>query len=505
MPTQLKKAFPYWIAPILGGVLPLAFAPYHLWPLAIVCPAGLLFLWRKATPKKAFILGLEFGLALFGMGVSWVFVSIHYFGNTDIPLSLFITFLFILSLSFFVAAQGYVLTRYFKGNPFCFAFLGFPSSWVLFEWLRSFLFGGFPWLFLGYTQLNTPLRGFAPIVSVYGVSFLTLILSAALVFLVFEPKKNLKIMAFSVFSLLFGVGYLINSYSFIKLSDKAYSVSLVQGNVSPTDKFALENPLKAIEQTYEKLTRSVWNSDLIIWPENAISYPLPHSETYLQKLKERAIANQTTLITGIQTLVNSKDYFNSLIAIGIGEGMYHKRVLVPFGEFLPFDSLLRGMIHFFDIPMSNFVKGPSHQALLKIKELNIAPLICYEIAFPELVRESLQNAHVIVLLSEDGWFGNSWGPHQHLEIAKMRALETGRYVLRSTTSGISAIINPNGELESRGPQFQEYVLQGNFFATTGQTPWMILGLWPFLIFLMACFCLPGRLAHFKLVRAHDPN
>lgn len=488
-----KLIISYLTCIMAGALLPFAFAPFHYWPLSLLSPLILLWRLQKSNPLQAFWQSLFFGLGFFGLGVSWVFVSIHYFGNTDVPLAVFLTFLFVFVLSLFLAVQGYLLKRFFKGSPLSFCLLGFPCIWVLFEWLRTVLFGGFPWAFLGYAVLETPLRGIAPFLSVYGVSWLILLSCGALLALLQEKgwTKTLMLVLLAVIWLgSEGLSYL----KFTQPISRNYRVAMIQGNIPPLDKFSAENPVQSIEDSYGHLTNEHWNNDLILWPENAISFPLPYAASYVAKLKTRAEAYGSNLITGIQTRVNHQDYYNSLIMLGTSAGIYHKKHLVPFGEFLPFDKYLRGLINFFDIPMSNFIEGPENQPLLKMDDnkIKIAPLICYEIAYPELVRTSLKDANVIVTLSEDGWFGKSLGPHQHLQIAQMRALETGRYVLRATTSGISAIIRPDGSIAERSPQFEANVLSGQFEAREGNTPWMMIGIWPLLILCLLGFLIPKK-------------
>ena len=481
------------IAMLAGAILPGAFAPHHLWPLAIVSPAILLWVWQKnTTSKQAFMSGLGYGLGMFGVGVSWVFVSIHHYGNTNIPLAVLITSILVIVLALFIATQGYVLKRFFRGSTTAFCLLGFPSSWVLFEWLRSWLFTGFPWLYLGYSQLTTPLSGYAPVMSVYGVSTAVLLTSGALIVLMISSRK-IKAAGSFLIILIWGIGYFLQQHNFTKPNPKLYTVRLVQGNIKPFDKFTSTDPIGSTEKTYGKLTEKEWGADLILWPESAIPLPLPYSKPYFDELEKRAFSHHSTLIAGIQVINSKEEYHNSLIALGDGHGIYHKYHLVPFGDFLPFDYWLRGLIGFFDLPMSSFTSGPTEQPLITAGDLKLVPLICYEIAFPELLRNTLRNADAIITLSEDGWFGESWGPYQHLEIAQMRALETGRMVLRATTSGITAIIDPKGTLSATIPQFEARVLSGTFHSMTGTTPWVKFGLWPLLGLLFSCFILPGRL------------
>ncbi|HXH54768.1 MAG TPA: apolipoprotein N-acyltransferase [Gammaproteobacteria bacterium] len=481
------------MALLAGAMLPGAFAPHRLWPLAVFSPAILQWVWlQHKTPKAAFISGLGYGLGVFGVGISWVFVSIHRYGNTHISLAVLITALLVIVLALFIATQGYVLKRFFRGNTTAFCLLGFPSCWVLFEWLRSWLFTGFPWLYLGYSQLETPLSGYAPIMSVYAVSTAVLLTSGALIVLLMGSRKIKAVGSFLII-VIWGIGYLFQHHDFTKPDPKLYTARLVQGNIKPFDKFTSLDPIGSTEKTYGKLTEKEWGADLILWPESAVPLPLPYSKPYFDELEKRALSHHSTLITGLQVINSKEEYHNSLIALGEGNGIYHKYHLVPFGDFLPLDSWLRGLIGFFDLPMSSFTSGSAQQPLITAGDLKLVPLICYEIAFPELLRDAIRNADAIITLSEDGWFGESWGPYQHLEIAQMRALETGRMVLRATTSGITAIIDPKGKLSATIPQFEARVLSGTFQSMTGTTPWVKVGLWPLLTLLFGCFILPGRL------------
>ncbi len=494
-----RSHVPLVLALLTGAILPLAFAPYQLWWLAVLSPTALLWFWKDASPKQALQLGFCYGLGFFGVGVSWVYVSIHYFGQTDVPLALFITALFIIILALFPALNGYILKQLYP-NPkpnFALCLVGFPSSWVLFEWIRSWIFSGFPWLYLGYTQIDTFLSNYAPILSVYGISLAIVFSSGCIVAIINIPKKeNFKLRQLLPLLFLCGVwggGYYLDKLQLTKpwtySEGPVQTVALIQGNINPLEKFPDNNPIFATDQIYGPLTENQWWLDLIIWPESAIPLPLPDAQDYINFLDKKAKAHNITFITGLQ-VINNHNYYNAMIALGNNSSpLYYKRHLVPFGEYLPFDKLLRGLINFFDLPMSDFLEGPDDQPLLKSGNLRIEPLICYEIAFPELVRSSLKDANVIVNISEDGWFGRSWGPYQHLQIARMRALETNRYVLRATTSGISAIIDPKGKIVSASPQFKAMALNGSFQGMAGQTPWVQIGLWPLLGFLIVIFML----------------
>jgi apolipoprotein N-acyltransferase len=222
--------------------------------------------------------------------------------------------------------------------------------------------------------------------------------------------------------------------------------------------------------------------------------PLPFAQPLITLINHFAKQHDITLLLGLPVEISNKppQNYTSLLALGTAQGIYHKKLLVPFGEYLPFAPWLRGLINFFAIPMSDFIAGPKFQAPLVIPKSKLLPLICYEIAYPEQVRQALleQQSDAIVTISEDGWFGDSWGPKQHLAIARMRALENGRFVLRSTTSGISAIINEKGQVLQQAPQFKPYVLTGEFRNFSGNTPWTKYGQWPIMLFCSLLLILP---------------
>lgn len=487
-----------WIVAFLaGGLLPFAFAPFELWPLALISPYILLRIWEKAPPLDAALQGFVYGLGVFGIGVSWVFVSIHHFGNTPVFLAALLTTIFVAILALFPALQGYALKRFFKQPRATLWLIGFPAGWVLFEWLRSWLFTGFPWIYLGYSQLETPLAGFAPILSVYGVS-LAVALTCGALFTIVKGSPLLKISSLILLGAMWSGGQILKNQTYTTAGPHPFTVSLIQGNISPLDKFGQNEAAPNTEKTYLALTEPYWGSDLILWPESALPLPLPYAQDFINQLNALAQTKQSTLVTGLQVMNTKSEYYNSLIALGNGHGMYHKHHLVPFGDFLPFENWLRGLIHFFDLPMSSFMSGSKNQSLITAGTLKLEPLICYEIAFPELVRDGLKDADAIITLSEDGWFGDSLGPHQHLQIAQFRALETGRWVLRATTSGITAIIDDKGRISASIPQFQATVLKSTFQAMHGKTPWVKIGLWPLIIVLLLCYIFPVFL---KRIRA----
>jgi len=463
------------VAVTAGAATALAFAPLSLFPLAILGPAVLARLWLDVAPWRAAWLGFLFGVGLFGVGVSWVYVAIHDFGYTGIVLAVLLTSLLVAILASYLAALGYVLARWARGAEAQRLLLWFPAAWTLTEWIRGWLFTGFPWLNLGYSQIDAPLRGYAPVVGVYGVSLLVAWTAASLVLAVRSGSRPRFVALGAIVALWIG-GWLLSPVQWTSPQGEPFRVALVQGNVPQDTKWRPELIQYTLD-LYAKLTREHWNARLIIWPEAAITTWYDEiAGTYLADLGREARLHRTGIVLGIPVReLGTRRYFNSLVSLDEPVGMYHKRHLVPFGDYLPLQDWLRGVIGFFDLPMSGFSAGPSKQRLLEAAGMPIAPAICYEDAFGEEWIDGLPRAVLLVNATNNAWYGNSFAPHQHLEISRMRALETGRFVLRATTNGVSAIIGPDGKVRERSPQFKTHVLTGQARAYAGATPYVHAG------------------------------
>lgn len=494
------KSFDYrnLLALLAGGLLAFAFAPFHIYPLAILCPAILLMLWRNCLPKQAFWRGFLFGIGLMGVGASWIFVSIHEFGNTSAPLAIFITSLFVLFLSLYPAIQGYVLNRFFPDDTFPKLCLAFPSSWVLLEWVRGWLLSGFPWLFLGTSQVESPLRGFAPIVGEYGISFIVTLCSGLLIYAFYAwsaAKKWYALVSLIAIIFIWSSANFFTHIDWTKPQGEPIKVSLVQGNIPQQLKWDPEY-LQSTLQSYYQLTQAHWDSEIIVWPEAAVPMLLQDAKNFLNTLDIAAKQHHTAFITGIP-IQDGFSYYNGIISLGMGHGIYYKRHLVPFGEYVPLDSLLRGLIGLFNIPMSNFSAGPLQQNNLLTDHIIIAPFVCYEIAYPNLVLSLLPQANLLLTVSNDAWFGHSFAPAQHLQIGQMRALETGRYHLFSSNTGLTAIVSPQGKIQASIPPFQTMVLSGTIQKFVGATPYVLIGYIPILVLMGVLF-----VAAMPLARRH---
>lgn len=484
MDKTITIFFRYFLALIAGGVLPLAFAPCGFYPLAVITLAVLLWLWLKDGTKQAFWCGYLFGLGYFGVGVSWVYVSIHQFGNANMALAALITALFVAFLALFIAVQGYLLARFFPRNNFAKLCLAFPSIWVLLEWVRSWLFSGFPWLLLGTSQVSSPLRGFAPLIGEYGLAFLVAF-SSGLLILMINIKRNdhdwIRLFVLPLLVVIWFAGYALSKVQWTHTQGQPIKVALIQGDIPQQLKWSNDYLLSTLKRYYQ-LTEQHWNSPLIIWPEAAIPLLQNQAQDFLSMLDRTAKQHHVALITGIP-IQQGFDYYNALMVLGNGQGIYYKRHLVPFGEYVPLMNWLGGLLGFLNIPMSNFSAGPEQHAEVRADNLIIAPFICYEIIYAQTVLHELPKANVLVTISDDAWFGHSFAEAQHLQIGQLRALETGRYHLFTSNSGITAIIDPQGKITAIAPAFQTTVLTGTILSMTGATPIVRMGIIPIIILM----------------------
>ncbi|MFK8043238.1 apolipoprotein N-acyltransferase [Congregibacter sp.] len=480
------SALPRWqvliLAPLAGALLTLSLAPFDLWPTAIVGCAVYAYLLASCTPRQAIWRGWLFGLGLFGSGASWVYVSIHVYGNAGVILAAFLTLVFCAGLGLLHALQAWLYTRIVRPLPGG-MLLGFAAFWVFGEWLRSWLLTGFPWLYLGYGHVDTWLAGWAPITGVYGLSF-AVAFTASCVFLTWRSPQPATVLSYGgLLATLWGGGLMLKPIEWVApASEKPLSVAIYQPNIPLEQKWDRTRYQNILRQ-YERAVSPMFAQDLVLWPESAIPRVADRAGEFLDPIARRASMSDTVLITGIPTRDTQDRYFNSIIALGQGKGQYDKQRLVPFGEYVPLEAQLRGLIDFFDLPMSNFSRGSSHQGPLEAGNHRVAPLICYEIVYPELVAQSAQQAELLITISNDSWFGASIGPLQHLQMARMRALENGRYLLRGTNNGVSAIIDHRGQLVARSEQFVESTLMGNAQVMLGNTPFTSFGSMPLLIAL----------------------
>ncbi len=459
---------------ISGAILSLAFAPFDIALIAVLAPALLFYCWLNTRPGTAFVYGYLFGLGMFSTGVNWLHISINLYGGVNLAGSLALTYLLVAFLALYPAFVGYLGRKYICTSDTICLLVILPALWTIAEWCRAWIFTGFPWLNLGYSQIDKPLSGLSPVVGIYGLSWLVCFSAALLVYVFYTSTKKKMIAIFSLV-IIWSFAGAAKHISWTTPDAKELSVALVQAAIPQEIKWNAEQRQKTVE-LYLSLSEPYWGNDLIIWPETAIPAFYHDAGTVIGLLETLTKKHGTDLITGIPFKDQETDkYFNSIITIGNETGIYYKRHLVPFGEYLPFDKKLRPLLNFLKIPMSDFSSGADEKPLIYAAGVPVGVSICYEDIFGEEVIDALPEAGVLVNISNDAWFGDSIAPHQHLQMARMRALETGRYLLRATNTGISAVINEKGNIIARSPQFAPHVISERVQIFNGLTPYIIFG------------------------------
>jgi apolipoprotein N-acyltransferase len=482
--ASLNPLFVLVMAPLAGAMVTLSLAPFKLWPAGILSCAIYAYLLCSCSTRQSLWRGWLFGAGLFGTGVSWVYVSIHVHGHASIPLAVGLTALFCGLLALLHALFAWCYVRFIRSLPGG-MLVGFPALWVLFEWSRDWFLTGFPWLYLGYAHTDTWISGWAPITGVFGLSFICALTGTCL-FLAWRSRQPIACTTYAVVIItLWGGGAILKPTQWVaRASEEPLSVAIFQPNVPQEHKWDARWYRPILRQLREA-TDPVLGHDIVIWPESAIPNFYQSAQGFLEPIDQRAAQAKTSVITGIPYRPEGSDqYYNSIVALGYGQGVYHKQRLVPFGEYIPLEGLLRGLIAFFDLPMSSFSQGPKEQEPLRMGAYRAAPFICYEIVYADLVAAGARNSDLLITISNDSWFGNSIGPLQHLQIAQMRGRENGRYVLRATNNGVSAIIDHRGRIVQSTDQFVETMLVGEAEVMLGNTPFGSFGSKPIII---GCF------------------
>ncbi|KJY68923.1 apolipoprotein acyltransferase [Vibrio coralliilyticus] len=477
-------------AVFVGALTTFAFAPFQLWPLAILSPLLLLALIHQQSAKRALWIGYAWGIGQFATGISWVHISIDNFGGMPKIASVFLMALLVGYLAIYSALFAWSLNRYFPHSNRTRFLLAVPAIWLICDWLRGWVMTGFPWLWLGYSQIDSPLANFAPI---GGVELLTLLLiiSAGSIIYAFSQRQWLHLLIPAV---IFSTGYGLKSANWVTIDpDSTTKIALIQGNVDQAKKWLPQERWPTIMK-YTDLTRENWDADIIIWPEAAIPAFEFEISSYLSNLDSAAKMNNSAVITGVVNQGEDRQFYNSILTVGktpYGDysfdmsERYHKHHLLPFGEFVPFEEILRPLAPFFNLPMSSFSRGDFIQPNIEANGKQMAPALCYEIIFNEQVRENVtDDTDFILTLSNDAWFGKSIGPLQHMEIARMRALELGKPVIRSTNNGVTAVTDYKGNITTQIPQFETEVLRAEVTSTQGQTPYREFGTWPLYIWVI---------------------
>jgi len=491
------------LSAMAGALVPLGFSPFNFWPLGILAIALYFLCLQHSTPRDASRIGFAFGFGLFGVGASWIYVSIHDYGNASPLLAGLITLVFVSFMAVYNGAQALLWRRYVTAfSPG----LGFAATWVLCEVFRAWFLTGFPWLFLGYAHVTSPFSGVAPVFGVYGLSLLvalsgTWLAQLLLVVKTTQPGHRLAaftkapaLWALAIIQLLAAVSTPIEWTH--AAAREPVRVGLVQGNIPQEVKFREESIQEGLDR-YAELTAPLWTSDLVVWPETAIPLIMQDEPELMETLAAQARRYNTALVTGVFAR-SELGLHNSLAVVGNGSGVWNKQKLVPFGEYVPLRNVVENLLQLFALPLSSLTPGAYEQPLLHAAGLTIAPYICYEVVYPDFARHVGRDADLLLTVSNDTWFGHSFGPPQHLQMAAMRARELGRYMVRATNNGISALIDQQGRIIAETPQFQAETLQGTVLAFEGTTPFARWGSWPVWIFCVAVVVLNrwrARLQH----------
>ncbi len=467
------------VAFLLGALQSLSFAPFNVWILGPGCLAALWWLWRDASPKRAATVGFLFSAGLFCSGTYWLYTSLHVLGGAPVLLALVLMVGLVAIMGTYNAVLGALLGRMSRGHEAAYALLVLPSAWVLMEWVRGWCLSGFPWLALGYAHLDTPLAGFAPLLGVYGVSWLAAMSAGALLLVVTGIGRH-RLLACTSLLLVWGAGAALSGVPWTHARGAPLTVALVQGAISQDQKWQSGNQQHTLE-VYQALTEQALGARLVVWPESALPLLYEEAIPYLAAIYRRAQDAHSDLLFGlIRYDAAAGELHNGLMALSDHEEWYYKRRLVPFGEFFPVPAFIRSWMRLKNMTYVDFSPGSERQGVLHAGGQTLAATICYEDAYGVEQLNDLAEATLLVNVSNDAWFGDSTAPHQHLQITRMRALEAGRFMMRATNNGVSAVIDNKGHVLAQSAQFVPQVLRAQVVPFSGLTPYARLKNWPVL-------------------------
>ena len=486
------------IAATAGAAHAMAFAPANL-PSLELAALGVCFALalRADDPRAAFGIGFAFGLGWFGVGVSWVYISLHHYGDLWAPLAAVATGLLVALLALYpasaLAAAAAVGAR--ASAP---RLLALVAAWTLSEWLRGIILGGLPWLSTGYAHTDGLLAGYAPVIGVYGVGAAAALVVALPLWASFRmPRRPRIVLLGSVLASLavLAVGGELREHAWVRAHGPPIHVRLVQGNIAQDVKFAESGLDEALARYLPALRNDpehaggepVARADLIVFPESAFPVAVNNlPEDVLGALTDASLRNGAALVFGAFVVEPGERYFNSAIGLN-GDSMepqrYSKRHLVPFGEFIPFG--FRWFVDLMRIPIGDQEKGERFQPPLALANEQIAVTICFEDLFGGEVLDAWHDPQreptLLLNLSNLAWFDDSMALSQHLQISRMRALETARPLLGATNTGITAIIDAHGRVTAQLAVQSQGTLEGTVQATQGATPFIRTGNWPIVV------------------------
>lgn len=473
---------PRLLAMIGGAVVPFAFSPYDQAWLIFPLLASLIYLWQR-FPDKAFSIGWLWGTGQFLVGTYWVFHSAHTYSGAPIYFAVFITVLLAVYLGIYHAFIGWLWVRYQSDNRVLSVGL-LVGLWLIGEYLRQWVFSGFPWLSVGYSQIATPLAGFAPILGVYGISALVLVLSYCLYSLVDKRQWKFEL---ATASLIFAAGFALWGHEWTSPTGEHLKVAVVQANIDQGEKWSQQGLNKSIAQ-HLNLSKGVPEADLVVWPEVALPGSFTKYQSIYSNFDRWLQSTETVLIAGTMRETHTGQFANSMTAIGYGHDIaapsfYDKRHLVPFGEFFPVPEFIKTYLQAVKLPYTDLYRGAEGQPPLSAKGSAISVSICFEDGFANEMIETAAKAELLVNVSNDSWFGRSHAAGQHLQVARMRALEMGKSLVRATPTGVGALIDSQGRVILATDRFVPQVIIDDVTLRYGATPFMHFGNW--LVFAVA--------------------
>ncbi len=476
---------------MLGAALSMAFAPFGFWPIAILAPAGLFWLWQDIAPRRAASLGFSFGCGTFAAGTYWLFISINGFGKAPVWLALGLMAALVALMALYPALLGYLANRFMPQRGAMRWLVGLPAGWALLEWVRGWFLSGFGWLSLGYSQTDSWLSGWAPIGGVYVLSWMLAVMAGALVIWRIEGIRAWRVVL-PVLALPWIAGFFLMRIEWTRAAGDPVEVAIVQGAIPQDQKWLADNRDKSLRR-YRDLTFSALGTPLIVWPEAAAPDLANNLVPYINDLADAARQSGSSLLLGLirgePGEPNSEgepkiDYFNSILSLGEDFAWYNKHHLVPFGEFFPVPEAIRRWMRLMNLPYSDFSRGAEYQPPLQIAGLSLSASICYEDAYASSQIVSARESTALVNVTNDAWFGRSTARHQHLQISRMRAIEAQRFLVRAANDGVSAVIGPRGEFVARAPDFEAVVLRATVTPRSGVPPYLRFGNQPFLLLVV---------------------
>lgn len=472
------------IALLAGALTVLAYAPFDIFPLVVVCWGVLFYLLGQASScRRGALLGFAWGLGAFVAGLCWLYIALNRYGNMAPPLAAIAIVLFCAYLAIYPALCGAAFVSIRRANqPWqnaCFA----AACWTLGEWLRGTVFTGFPWLAVGYTQTPpSPLSGWAPVLGVYGMSFLLTLVSACLMNACLNSRARKTSLATA--ALVLGAGFALSFVQWTSPVGAPTRFALLQTNIEQGMKWD-PKMLGRLLELNAKMVQS-HPAQVVVMPETSLPLfvqQLP--EEYLESLAESVREQKGDVILGAFMSEGQDRVFNAAVSVGTSPSQhYYKNHLVPFGEFAP--PLFGWFFKLAKIPMADQSRGGARQPLLMLGGQKIAMNICYEDLFGEEIIGALPEATVMLNMSNLAWYGESHAQPQHLQIARIRALETGRPMLRSTNTGMTAVIEPNGFVRAVLPTFTADAIVADVRGYAGSTPYSRWGNLPVLLLCLGC-------------------